>query len=209
MVKKTYLFLIATFTVLALFVRNSSYFGFDLVITHWIQSIQIPGFDLVMLFISKLGDPFWGSILVLFFVSVAAAANKWQTALMIAATASSMVFLNQILKLLINRPRPDPALVHVVGIIKKSDSFPSGHVMFYVGLYGFLFFIVYTQFRKNRWLRAALISLLAALIGLIGVSRIYLGVHWFSDVLGAYILGLSWLIVMIWVYAKISSRALK
>lgn len=198
--------LIVSFIILTFFVRQFPYFPFDLVITRAIQTVRLAGFAQLMLAISWLGNEAVGGILTAIFVGIALAARKLRTALMIGVSVTTMTILNQLLKHLVGRPRPDSALVHVVGIFKKSDSFPSGHVMFYVGLYGFLLFIVYTQFKREHWLRRFLISLFSILIVLVGLSRVYLGAHWFSDVLGAYLLGFSWLMVVIWAYKKLNPR---
>jgi len=103
----------------------------------------------------------------------------------IAALFSPMV--NLLVKQLVARSRPTVDLVHVFRIL-DSYSFPSGHVMFYVGFFGYLWFLVYTLL-KHSIRRIFLLSLLGSLVALIGVSRIYLGQHWASDVLGAYLLG--------------------
>ena len=90
-------------------------------------------------------------------------------------------------KELIRRPRPAIDLVNVFRIL-DSYSFPSGHVMFYVGFFGFLWFLIFTLLRHSLP-RMLLLGLLGSLILLVGLSRIYLGQHWASDVLGAYLLG--------------------
>ncbi|MDQ3007765.1 MAG: phosphatase PAP2 family protein, partial [Chloroflexota bacterium] len=95
--------------------------------------------------------------------------------------------VNILVKELIRRPRPAIDLVQVFRIL-DSYSFPSGHVMFYVGFFDFLWFLIFTQLRSSV-ARAFLLGFLGSLILLIGISRIYLGQHWASDVLGAYLLG--------------------
>jgi undecaprenyl-diphosphatase len=68
-----------------------------------------------------------------------------------------------------------------------------------MALYGFLFYLVYTLMRSSP-LRSALLTLLGALIGLVGLSRVYLGAHWASDVFGGYCLGFFWLALTIYFY---------
>jgi undecaprenyl-diphosphatase len=88
---------------------------------------------------------------------------------------------------MIQRPRPTGDLVAVVSML-DSYSFPSGHVMFYIGFFGFLFFLTFTLL-KHSWMRSLLLTLFGGLIVLVGISRIYLGHHWASDILGASLLG--------------------
>jgi hypothetical protein len=89
--------------------------------------------------------------------------------------------------LVVHRARPSAELVHVADAL-KSYSFPSGHVMFYTGFFGFVFFLIFILL-KPSWLRAFLLAILGSHILLIGLSRIYLGAHWASDTVGAYLLG--------------------
>jgi undecaprenyl-diphosphatase len=111
---------------------------------------------------------------------------RWEAVITVLA-AALVSLLNLLVKLTIQRPRPAADLVDVVRNL-TSYSFPSGHVMFYVGFFGFLLFLSLTLFKKS-WRRALLVLLLSVPIALVGLSRIYLGEHWASDVLGAYLLG--------------------
>lgn len=95
--------------------------------------------------------------------------------------------VNVLVKELIRRPRPTGELVDVISIL-DSYSFPSGHVMFYMGFFGFLYFLAFTLLKRS-WLRTMLLIFSGSLIILVGVSRIYLGHHWASDILGASLLG--------------------
>src|SRR5205085_2966005 len=109
-------------------------------------------------------------------------------------------------KVVIARPRPTADLV---GFAYRSDelSFPSGHVMFYVCYFGFLFFVAYALLpRKSRARRAAL-ALSALPVLVIGLSRVYLRAHWPSDVLGAYLLSGVWLGFSLAMYRRWKRRA--
>ncbi|MBI4427261.1 MAG: LssY C-terminal domain-containing protein [Candidatus Magasanikbacteria bacterium] len=106
----------------------------------------------------------------------------WAT---VAGTGLS-VFLG---KLITHRPRPDVALY-----LEDSFSFPSGHAAMAVAFYGFLTYVLFRQIKKWRYKINALFFS-AAIILAIGFSRLYLGVHFLSDVWGGYLLGALWLII--------------
>lgn len=108
--------------------------------------------------------------------------------------------LNTLLKAVVGRPRPETNLVHVVQQI-NSPSFPSGHVMHYTIFYGFLAFIIATHFRPSL-VRNLLLGILITLIVLVGPSRVYLGEHWPTDVLGAYLISILCLVPLIWGYLR-------
>lgn len=73
-------------------------------------------------------------------------------------------------------------------------SFPSGHSMVSMAFYGFLIYLIYNNI-KNKYIKWILISSLSILIILIGISRIYLGVHYTSDVLAGFLLSISYLVI--------------
>jgi membrane-associated phospholipid phosphatase len=99
------------------------------------------------------------------------------------------MILNRLLKYCFQRARPrfDDPVFSFTGY-----SFPSGHTMTATVVYGAIAVLLFTK-NKNRALRAGLIASAAVLIGLVGFSRIYLGAHYLSDVLGAIAEGLAWL----------------
>jgi membrane-associated phospholipid phosphatase len=101
-------------------------------------------------------------------------------------------------KALVRRPRPAGPHVHVLGHL-GTYSFPSGHVVTYVACYGFLAYLAWTTMRRGA-LRVAAVAICLALVALIGLSRIYLGEHWASDVLGGYLLGGIWLSLVLRAY---------
>lgn len=102
--------------------------------------------------------------------------------------------INYFLKFLIQRERPINSLIEVTGY-----SFPSGHSSSSLAFYGFLIYYVY-QNCKNPKLKTILISFLSILILTIGVSRIYLRAHYFTDVIGAFTYSLAYLIIFIFIF---------
>src|SRR6266851_8457071 len=112
--------------------------------------------------------------------------------------------LEWLVKLLVHRPRPAGPDVHVLTHV-GGFSFPSGHVVSYMALFGFLLYLAWIALRSPV-LRWGTVSLCLLLLVLIGPSRIYLGAHWASDVLGAYLLGGVWLSVVLRAYVAWQDR---
>lgn len=137
------------------------------------------------------------SVLILFLVF--ALGLRYEAVIGALALISSDIF-ETLVKILVNRPRPSPDLVRVFTTIHQ-PSFPSGHVLTYSVLFGYLFFLAYSLLTRST-LRTTLLIVFGSLIILIGPSRVYLGEHWSSDVLGGYLLGSIWLILTIWVYRR-------
>ena len=100
--------------------------------------------------------------------------------------------LNQILKHILQRPRPTEFRI----IEETGYSFPSGHSMVSMAFYGYLVYLIY-KYVKNKYIKWISITLLSILICSIGVSRIYLGVHYTSDVLSGFLISISYLVIYI------------
>jgi undecaprenyl-diphosphatase len=98
--------------------------------------------------------------------------------------------LNQVLKLVIQRPRPPYAAAYLHHF---SWSFPSGHAMLSLIGYGMLAYLLVVLWVHRRSLQVAIVLGATLLIAAIGLSRLYLGVHYFSDVVGGYAAGVLWL----------------
>ena len=111
-----------------------------------------------------------------------------QLSLILILALSSNLFLKQ----LINRARP--TLEHLVTV--KTLSYPSGHAMTAMAFYGFLIYLIFT-FKFKKVLKFTIITLLGFLILSIGISRIYLGVHFPSDILGGFAAGFIWVVFCI------------
>jgi undecaprenyl-diphosphatase len=114
-------------------------------------------------------------------------------------------FISTVIKSILRRPRPTADQVLVAPARLGDTSFPSGHVLIYTSVYGFLAFLLETLVRANTWRRLG-IWLLTSLIALVGPSRIYLGHHWFTDVVASYLLGLSLLLVNAAIYRRVKTR---
>jgi undecaprenyl-diphosphatase len=110
--------------------------------------------------------------------------------------------LSTVVKALMRRPRPVAGTdLRVVAAPLGGSSFPSGHVITYMGTYGFLAYLVHTLLRP-RQLRRAIVAGLAALLALVGPSRIHQGHHWPTDVTASYLLGTSYLVALVAGYRR-------
>ena len=201
-----YAAILVAFAVLSLFAYRYTYFGWDLTAAHAVQSVRLPGLLRFMLGVSWFGNgwtPYWltGAMLLLFLLRH----RRSEAAGLFLSTGGSAL-LNTLLKLAIARPRPTADLVEILSHTTRA-SFPSGHVMFYVSYFGFLFFVAYALLaRGSAWRRAAL-ALMALPVALVGLSRVYLGAHWPSDTLGAYLVGGLWLALSVELYRRWKERA--
>lgn len=124
---------------------------------------------------------------------------KWNTSIQSSIVLISSFLLNVALKHFVARPRP----VNALRLVEASSySFPSGHAMSATALYGFLIYLCY-KYLPFGFLRALSVFFLSLLIVMIGTSRIYLGVHYASDVLAGFVIGLFWLITCIMIIRSV------
>ena len=103
-----------------------------------------------------------------------------------------VTILNQLLKAILQRPRPTEYRI----VEETGYSFPSGHSMVSMAFYGYLIYLIY-KYVKNKYIKWISIVLLSILVCSIGISRIYLGVHYTSDVLGGFLISMSYLVIYI------------
>lgn len=170
---------------------------FDNTITSIVRlnmSEKLTGF---MTYISLMGS---APILILLAILISIyliRKNKHLEVQQIGIVLTGSVVLNQLLKTLFQRQRP--SLEHLVSV--SGLSFPSGHAMVSYSFYGLIIYIVITN-AKTRMRRNILIFLIGLLILFIGISRIYLGVHYPSDVLAGFAAGSFWLAACIFVLKK-------
>ena len=115
--------------------------------------------------------------------------RRWRLAAYLVVAGAGALIMDPVLKSLVGRLRPVVAhpVAHGTG-----NSFPSGHSLGSIVCYGAILLVFLPAVRPGRW-RRAFITLITALVALIGISRVLLGVHYLSDVLGAWALGITWL----------------
>ena len=172
----------------------------DLRITRFIQRFHDPYFHWLMVAVSWPG--YLGRQWVVALCVAALLLRyrlKIEAACLLIGLGTIWLFTNAS-KFIVARARPTTDMVEVYAH-SVNESFPSGHVTSYVALYGFLFYLVYTLMRPSP-LRSALLIVLGALIALVGLSRVYLGAHWASDVFGGYSIGFFWLAMTIYFYRR-------
>ncbi len=127
--------------------------------------------------------------------------DKW-FAIKIASVAFSSLLLMFFLKMLFGRPRPlEPLLSPASGL-----SFPSGHAFMSFAFFGLWIYIVFKKV-PDKALKTLLIVLLLLMVIIIGISRIYLRVHYFSDVIAGLCLGLIWLVISVAILNKMEKRS--
>jgi len=112
-----------------------------------------------------------------------------------------VTLLNNILKLIFMRERPSINPLTV----ENTYSYPSGHSMVSMAFYGYLIYLIYNHI-SNRKIKYLLIGILSVLIFLIGISRVYLGVHYTSDIIGGFCFGISYIIIFIHISKKIIKK---
>lgn len=172
----------------------------DISLMHLIQSVGNTSTLLVMNLISYPGN-FVPALIIAGVVVFTLALSPLRLAIIPLALGLPADLISTGLKELVNRPRPDPTLV-AVHQIWFDPAFPSSHVVHYTVFFGFLAYLLLKTDVVKKQLRIPLASLAIVLVCLIPFSRMYLGAHWPTDVLGGLLLGGSFLLVQIKVFQK-------
>ncbi len=172
-------------------VLEAESYAFDTNILLIVRSWQSPLLDIAMLGITFIGDPLVLLISCLILGTWLLRLKQKSEATTLAIAAIGAIGLNVLLKQLFSRARP--ALWEQIVDVGQY-SFPSGHAMVSMVIYGFIGYILANRYRRQQvWI----ISLTTLLITTIGFSRLYLGVHWPTDIIAGYAAGLVWLIACI------------
>ncbi|MBE9045752.1 phosphatase PAP2 family protein [Pleurocapsales cyanobacterium LEGE 10410] len=162
-------------------------FAFDKIILLWIHSFANPTLDRIMQTITRLNDPKTAVVLVLIAVTLLLWRQYYQEVKIFFINCAGGVILSYGLKSVFGKTRPD---LWQSAIEEVSFSYPSGHALGATVLYGFLAYLLATRYPQFSW---AIYSIAISIIGAIGLSRLYLGVHWPTDIIGGYGIGFLWL----------------
>jgi membrane-associated phospholipid phosphatase len=178
---------------------------FDVRAINAIQRIDAPYLAEVVTFVSTLTSSFWAiaawAVTFLVFATI-----RWWLAALSTLTLPVGGFLNHVVgEYVVGRTRPDPDVVTRTVPDIHAASFPSGHVMGAVMLYGMLFFIA--RRIERAWLRLAIQITSVAIIAATGFARVWEGAHWPTDVLGAYAYGGLFLVILFAAYTRIEAAA--
>jgi undecaprenyl-diphosphatase len=196
-----YLIALAVFAALAALAHVYAYFGWDTRTALWLQQLSWPGLASLMRAVSFFGNGLTPWALTILTVLLFLTRGRRSEAAGLVLSAGGGELLNSLIKLLIARPRPVAELVRV-SVQLRTQSFPSGHVTFYVCYFGFLFFVAWALLPPGSAARRLALLLAALPVALVGLSRVYLGAHWPSDVLGAYLFGGLWLAFSLHIYRR-------
>jgi undecaprenyl-diphosphatase len=195
----------AVFGVVFTLVRRNQSAATDAAITLRLQRRQHPVFNRLMHVVSWPGFPPQSRLLP---PSIAAAlfafGFRLEGAFQLLAWGSGGIsfFFKRIMRR--KRPSSDWPNIRVAVARIGGTSFPSGHVLNYIGVYGFLTYLAHTWIQPAA-IRRVVVALLGSLLALVGPSRVYLGHHWFTDVSASYLLGFTWLIGLTSLYRRVKN----
>lgn len=166
-------------------IMSGDIIGYKLVSTFLISNFATP----IAKFITNFGGAIF--LITLTIVLLVLIKNK-KIGISIFSNLVIVTILNQLLKAILQRPRPTEYRI----VEETGYSFPSGHSMVSMAFYGYLIYFIY-KYVKNKYIKWISIVLLSILVCSIGISRIYLGVHYTSDVLGGFLISMSYLVIYI------------
>lgn len=172
-------------------IMEADIIGYKIISENLISNIATP----IARFITNLGSAIF-LIGVVISVLILIKNKKIGSAICLNLVISAGI--NTVLKNILQRPRPTEYRL----IEESGYSFPSGHSMVSMAFYGFIIYLIY-KYVKNKYIKYTIITILSILIILIGTSRIYLGVHYMSDVVGGFLLAICYLIIYIKIFNKV------
>ena len=160
-----------------------------------VEKLRTDTLTKIMKVITFFGDAI--SIITLTILSIIFVKNK-KNKIFIGTNAVLITLLNVLIKNLVKRPRPEGFRI----ISESGYSFPSGHSMVSTAFYGLFIYLAY-KYIDNKKLKYFICTVLSVLIVLIGTSRVYLGVHYGSDVIAGFVLSIAYLIGFTSIFSKI------
>lgn len=188
------------FAVILYFVVSGDELAFDTVIREWVYSIRSDALTPVLKVITYMGN--WQSITALCIILLIIPKTRIRYGIPVSSGAAFVTVFNKILKSIVQRPRPDQSL----HLIKQGGySFASGHSITSMVVFGLLIWLV-RKYVKDKKKANIITVILAVPLVFIGLSRIYMGVHYPTDVLAGWCLGMAALMVIISIEDKLSDK---
>jgi membrane-associated phospholipid phosphatase len=182
-----YLLILSVLAWLCTEVWEQEAFSLDRSLLLWIHQFANPQLDSVMLFVTALGDP--GMVITVFISTIVwlGMKRRYADGIRFSIACGGGLLINQVMKLFFAKPRPE---LWARLISEHSFSFPSGHAVGSMVVYGFIAYILAKDVPVYRRYIYAIASIL---IIAIGSSRLYLGVHYPTDIIAGYGVGILWL----------------
>ncbi len=195
---------ITMFLIITFFVIKYDNLVIDQSIYNFFYNFSSSQATVIFLIITFLASKEFIILMCLIFILISLIKRKYQTSFLIILNIVISLLLNQTFKAIIRRERPFELMI----VNESGYSFPSGHSMTALIFYGYFIYLTWESNLKK--ISKILITILnIILILLVGISRIYLGVHYPTDVIGAYFLGLFYLILYINITNNYIKRKIK
>lgn len=192
---------VTVFVELTRSLKTDALLAFDKQVTKSVLSYRSPALTQYFVVITKMGNAYSYLVIVgLYTIISCFVLKKFNYLIQITSVLCLSALSNSVIKHLVNRPRPE--IEHLVTV--KSLSYPSGHAMVAIAFYGFFAYLFYKQ-NLPGFVKLLIGLVLLFLVLSIGVSRVYLGVHFPSDVIGGFIAGAIWVVFCIIVFNLIKT----
>jgi len=187
------------FCILAVLVSTGVTQSFDSAVLLWINQYANATLDAFFVSFTQLGGLVFMVVAGLALLAYFLYKKRYSDALFAAVSLGGVAVVNVILKSIFERPRPDlwDWLIH-----ETSMSFPSGHATATMALAMCILILVW----RTKWRLAACITLFLYVVS-IGISRLYLGVHYPTDILGGWLLGIAWVTFVAWMIRRYGRKA--
>lgn len=177
------------FTIITYAIFNNKINTIDQNIHSYILNLRNDNLTSILITITNISSAY---ALIVLSILLLLIMKKKKLPLLISLNLIISFISNQITKQIFTRPRP----IGINLIEETGYSYPSGHAMISMAYFGFIAYLIY-KYVKNKLIKTILISSIFILIILIGFSRIYLGVHYLSDIIGGFLLSIVYLMIFI------------
>lgn len=195
---------ITIFLIITFFVIKYDNLVIDQSIYNFFYNFSSSQATVIFLIITFLASKEFIILMCLIFILISLIKRKYQTSFLIILNIVISLLLNQTFKAIIRRERPFELMI----VNESGYSFPSGHSMTALIFYGYFIYLTWeSNLKKTSKILITILNII--LILLVGISRIYLGVHYPTDVIGAYFLGLFYLILYINITNNYIKRKIK